>query len=170
MKKILSIVSFVLLLSLCLTSCGLTVPRPEIKEGRFNYSVTYELNGEIKTISGVYICEYDGISWSLDGGNNRHWKGCIEGGTEDDQIQIGTTEDGGAINVCLDFDPDYFMGEDVVEYKGVPEPYLIVVYPMTEDGALTFINDAETVAEQYGAKIISHVYDEPINNSFGLFK
>ena len=170
MKRVFSAFVMAVLVAAMLTGCGLTVPRPEIKEGKFDFSVTYELNGENKTISGVYVCEYNGTDWALDGGSHRDWKGCIEGGSEDDCFEIGTTEDGGAINVCLDFDPDYFMGEDVVEYKGVPEPYLIVVYPMTEDGALTFINDAETVAEQYGAKIISHVYDEPINNSFGLFK
>ena len=166
MKKILSLVAFVLLLSLCLTSCGLTVPRPEIKEGRFNYSVTYELNGETKTVSGVYICKFDGVSWSLDGGYSRAWKGYIEGGTRNDEVNIGTTEDGGTIILTLCLAPDYFMGEDVVDLRGLPEPYLVITYPLEDADGFSMIGEADVIAEQYGAKIISYEYDEPIQNSF----
>ena len=53
------------MLSALLAGCGLEVPRPEIKEGEFDFIVTYEYNGEIKTVSGVYVCEFSGISWAL---------------------------------------------------------------------------------------------------------
>jgi hypothetical protein len=168
MKRKLSFLILLFLLAGMLASCGLTVPRPEIKEGRFNYSVTYELGGETKTVSGVYICEYNGTSWALDGGSHRDWKGYLEGGTSsDDWITIGATEDGGKIILSLSMDPDYFMGETVIH---VPEPYLLVSYPLTEGDGETIINEADVVAEQYGAKILSFDYDEPIKNSFGLFK
>jgi hypothetical protein len=55
MKKIITSVILLLAISVTMTSCGLDVLRPEIKEGRFNISVTYEYNGETKTASGVYI-------------------------------------------------------------------------------------------------------------------
>ena len=43
-----------------LTSCGIGVPSPEVTEGEFNVSVTYEVYGETKTLDLVYLCEYDG--------------------------------------------------------------------------------------------------------------
>ena len=170
MKKIFSALAFILLIAVIATSCGLTVPRPEIKEGRFQYSVTYELNGEVKTISGVYVCEYAGTSWALDSGSHRDWSGYIEGGTDDDWVILGTTEDGGEIILSLNFNPDYFMGEDVAGVMGVPEPYLQVKYDFADGEGMSFVNEADVIAESYGAKILSFDYDEPIKNSFGLLK
>ena len=60
MKKIFGILLLVLLLAATLAGCGLTAPRPEIEKGEFPFSVTYEFAGEIKTVSGVYVCEYNG--------------------------------------------------------------------------------------------------------------
>ena len=71
MKRTVVLLCFVLALVCMLTSCALDVPRPEIKTGEFNFSVTYEYNGEIKTVSGVYVCEYDGIDWAIDMGYHR---------------------------------------------------------------------------------------------------
>lgn len=31
------------------------VPRPEIKEGEFDFALTYELDGETKKIDGTYL-------------------------------------------------------------------------------------------------------------------
>ena len=59
MKRIISTMLLMLAFVSTLTSCGFTVPRPEIEEGEFHFSVTYEFNGEIKTIFGIYVCEYD---------------------------------------------------------------------------------------------------------------
>ena len=110
MRKIISILLLTVVLTLALTSCGIHVPRPEIKKEEFDFSVTYEINGETKTVSGVLVCEYDGTSWSLDGGYNRSWKGTITGvesgiGYE---TKIGTTEDGGEIIIAYGFNPSYF--------------------------------------------------------------
>ena len=172
MKKVIkrSFLLSVLLLSVILSSCGLTVPRPEIKEGKFNYSVTYELNGEVKTVSGVYVCKYAGTSWSLDGGYSRDWNGYLEGGTDDDYVVIGTTNDGGTLILVLYLYPDYFMGEDFVSLYGEPEPYLQIDYPLEDSDGFRFETDETIIEENYGAKIISYEYDKPIENTFGLFK
>ena len=170
MKRTLSFLFLAVFLAAMLTSCGLTVPRPEIKEAKFNYSVTYELNGETKTVSGVYVCEYDGTSWALDGGYTRDWKGYIEGGTDNDEVIIGTTNDGGTIILSLTLHPAYFMGEDYGATYFVPEPYLQINYPLEEGDGFSFERDEKVIEENYGAKIVSYEYDEPIANSFGLFK
>ena len=62
-----------------MVSCGLTVPRPDVKEGEFDVSVTYEVNGEIKTLDLVYICEYDGVGWTIEGTSYRAWNGHFDG-------------------------------------------------------------------------------------------
>ena len=47
---------------------------PEITYAEFPFEIVYEYNGEIKTIEDVFICEYEGYSFTLDGGNSRDWK------------------------------------------------------------------------------------------------
>ena len=170
MKRILGVMILVFVFVEMLTGCGLTVPKPEIKTGEFDFSVTYELNGETKTISGVYVCEYNGTDWALDGGFHRDWKGYIKGGTEDTHIEIGTTEDGGTIFLCLRLYPDFLMGEDMNDIMDVSKPYLMIRYPEDELGGVNIIQEADEIEATYGAKIIGYQYDEPIKNTFGLFK
>ena len=49
------------------TGVFLSVPKPEIKEGEFDFALTYEVDGETKKIEGIYVCKFDGISRNLDG-------------------------------------------------------------------------------------------------------
>mgnify|MGYP003307886116 CR=1 FL=1 len=96
-----------------LTGCASTVPCPEIKEGEFNFSVTYDFNGEKKTVSGVYVCEYNGTIWALDGGIAETGKAIYKDGKIEDMIEIGTTEDGDRVELNLALYPEYFMGDFV---------------------------------------------------------
>ena len=164
MKKIFNVLTLALLLSVCLTSCGMRVPRPEIKEGEFDFSVTYEYGGETKTVSGVYVCEYADLCWTLDGGYRRDWSGYIKGGTADDHVIIDTEENGNEIVLVLDFYPHYFMGDS----DEASEPY-IMIKDYSGEG-MSVIYDAKSIEEICGAKIISWDYEAPIENSFGLFK
>lgn len=159
-------------LVLTFTSCGLTVPRPEIKEGEFDLSVTYELNGEQKTLSAVYICEYDGVSWSIEGGDfSRDWADRTEGDYKGDDYSatIGKTEDGGDIILFFGVYPEYFM-DDSTGDRGTPEPSLHISYPEDEDGGMRHVGDAQEIEREYGARIISYNYEKPIENSYGLLK
>ena len=162
MKRIISVIVLVIVLLVAFTGCGLTTARPEIKDGEFNFSVTYEFNGEIKTVSGIYACKFNGIDWALDGGYHRDWSGYIKGDEEEKLLEIGTTDDGGAIRIVLGFYPEYFMGDS--EWKGAPEPYLTVTH-FDGDG-MSIQNEADVIANMYGVKIISYEYDEPIENSY----
>ena len=67
------------------------VPEPSVKEGRFDFSVTYEVDDEIITYSGVYVCKYEGAYVSLVG-DGRDWSGYVEGCLE--EIAIDNNEDG----------------------------------------------------------------------------
>ena len=165
MKRILGAFLLAVMLVGTMTGCGSMVSRPQIKEGEFDFSVTYEFNGETKTETGVYVCEYAGRSWYLDGGWSRDWKGYIKGGTQDNAIVIGTTEDGYLVELNLAVDPEYFMGDFAEGYYDDPEPYISI--KVVEDGGLWFMCEPSEVEEYCGAKIISYEYDEPIENSFG---
>ena len=168
MKKLCFALALSVLLLSTLTGCGLTVPRPEIKSGEFDFSVTYLMDGETKTVSGVYVCEYNGTSWALDGGTHRSWKGYLRDGKLDELMDLGTTKDGKSVSLDFGFYPEYFMGDPELAGREVPAPYLTVFFENGEE--VVFENDAKVIEETYGIKIVSYQYEAPIENSFGLFK
>ena len=164
MKRIISVILFVLMLANIFASCGSSVPRPKIESGEFNFSVTYELNGVQKTISGIYICEYDGASWALDGGYSRDWIGYIKDDKTDELIDIGTTADGEEITLDLGLNPYYFMDDFVEGVDEIATPNLVVT---CYGEGISFESDADVIEEKYGAKIVAYEYDDPIENTFG---
>ena len=164
MKKNVSFLLFALVLVGILVGCGASVPRPEIKDGEFEFSVSYELNGETRTICGVYVCKYDGADWSLDGGPHRDWGGYIKDGTTEERITLTVAENGGIVELNLCFSPNHFMGDSCCEDE---EPFApVITVRLENEEGLTFENDADRIAETYGARIISYDYAEPIENVF----
>lgn len=171
MKRKLTALILTLVFVCTLASCGLAVPRPEIKEGRFNFSITYEIDGEVKTFSSAYVCEFDGTSWSPEGfSSTRVWEDSIEVDHEGDDYCaiVGTTDDGGSIVLFFGIYPEYFMGDETAD-RGAPEPKIYITYPENEYGETKLVDDPTELAEIYGAKIISYEYDAPIENTFTLF-
>ena len=163
MKKIICLLIVLLLFSLGLTSCGLTMPRPEVKEGQFDVSVTYEVGGETKTLDLVYVCDYDGVKMSLEGTRYRAWNGHFEGYEDGDVIEVSKTDDGSRIVLSFLIYAEYFMGEpDFVEFY--PEAKTERIY--FEDGIEMIDYDEELIAKDFGVRIISINYDEPIKNTF----
>ena len=165
MKKFLSALIVIMMVAGMLTSCGLTVPRPEIKEGEFDFSVTYEVNGEEKTVSGVYACEYDGTSWALDSGFNRNWKGSIVGDDIEMEMVILELEDGGKIILDFNLNPDYFMGDFEEGIIDPPAPRLIITHENNDSGEISFTQDM-ALLEENGVRLVSYQYESPIENSF----
>ena len=168
MKKKISVLILALSLACTLTSCGLQVPLPEVKTEEFDFSVTYEYNGEINTISGVYVCEYDGTDWALDGGYHREWTGYVKGDNPDDVIKIGVTEDGGVVELNLGFYPEYFMGDPAAGGREAPEPWISVT--ITDDEGMSILHGDALEEERYGVRIIRYEYAKPISNDFGILK
>lgn len=160
MKKIFRSLFLVLTLVVMLSGCGSRVTRPEIKEGRFNVTVTYEHNGEIKEASGVYVCEYDGVNWwDINADSYANWKESFEGDIKDDgTIPICKTDDGGEILISLLMYPEYFMG-DPESAEHTPIVRAEIFYDDKQ------IDDPETIA-QYGVKLIGYECDAPIENTF----
>ena len=163
MNKIICFLIALLLFSLGLTSCGLTMPRPEVKEGQFDVSVTYEVGGVTKTLDLVYVCKYDGVKMTLEGTRYRAWNGHFEGYEDGDVIEIFKTDDGSRIVLSFLIYAEYFMGEpESTDFY--PEARIERIY--FEDGIEMIDCDQEFIAEGYGVRIIGINYDEPIENSF----
>lgn len=166
MKKIRIVVCTVLIvvLSAILSGCLAKVPIPEIKEGRFDFSVTCEINGEEKTFSGVYVCKYDGAYKTL-AGEGVDWEGYIENSDENGIISIQTNEDG-VIYIDLYFVPEYFMGDPDAICYDVPVPVLYIVYHSDDPDVSSYENDPDILETNYGVKLISYKYADPIENTF----
>lgn len=173
MKRKLIALILVLMLVGMLTSCGVE-PKPTIKEGRFNFSVTYEHWGETKTLSGVFVCNYAGRSFTLEGGDfTRSWEGHIEGIEHAEEIYnsavlICTTDDGGEIFLDFSLSAAHMMGEPYLA-DTVIEPRFFCEYPNEDRTTSESGANSQEIEELYGLKIVEYKYDEPIENSFGVF-
>ena len=161
--KILVITLLITVFSSLLSGCVAKLPLPEIKEGRFNFSVDYEINGEVKTYAGVYVCKYVGAYKTLVG-KGVDWEGYIENNDENGIIPIHTNEDG-VIYIDLYFVPEYFMGDPDAILYDVPAPALYMVYHSDDPEELEITSEEEVIAG-YGVKIIDYEYAKPIENTF----
>ena len=143
----------------------ITIPKPEIKNGEFDFALTYEVDGEIKNIEGTYVCKFDGTSRELDG-VSRDWTGYIKDHDNYTEYEIKTTDEG-VIMVSLDIRPEFFMSDpDFIDsYDIVPEPYVFIT-----SGDQTIEDPTNEVSFDYysgdDVKIISFEYDEPIENTY----
>ena len=168
MKKLKTfIMTFIMVFAMVILSgCAVTkMPVPSVKEGRFNFSFTYEINGAEETYSGVYVCKYDGSYASAFGlGTGVNWIGYVENVGENPEIAIHTNDDG-VIYVGLWFYPGYFMADpDYFDYEA-PSANLFIVYHSDDPENITISSDLDFMAE-YGVRLISYTYDKPIENSY----
>ena len=163
MKRIVCITVLVVMLVGVLACCSYGTPEPEIEEAEFKFSVTYEFEGKVKTLSGVYVCEYEGVDWALDGGPHRSWSGYIKDSDMEEMICIGKGPDGGEIHLDFCFNPEYLMGDPEAYVEEIPKPTISVT--MKNEG-IYFLTEPQEVEEYCGAKIINYEYDEPIKNTF----
>ena len=115
------------LIAASFTGAFARVPRPEIKEGEFDFALTYELDGETKKIEGTYICKFKGTSRAIDG-VGRDWKGYIKDHEDFTDYEIKTTDEG-VIKIDLDICSEFFMSDP--NYQNMkssddpkPEPYV----------------------------------------------
>ncbi len=147
-------------------------PAPKIKEGRFNFSVTYEERGETKTVSGVFVCKYAGRSFTLEGADfTRDWEGHIEGIEHAGEIYnsavlICKTDDGGEIFLDFSLSAAHMMGEPYLA-DAVIEPSFFLEYSNEDRTSSETSGDAKDIEEVYGLKIVDYQYDAPIENAFG---
>ena len=142
--------------------------KPEIKEGEFGFVLTYEVDGEIGTIDGTYVCKFEKVEYYLDG-ISRQWTGYIKGHEDSTRYALKTTDEGTIyveLDICSEFfmaDPGYKANANTDDPK--PEPYLYITSgdESVEDPANEILFN---LYEGDDVKIISFEYDAPIENEY----
>jgi hypothetical protein len=177
MKKLLATLALVLAVSSTFAACE-KAPDPTVKAGRFEFSVTYEVNGEQETVSSVYVCEFKKSGWGIDGWYI-DWNEYIEDTALSNRLEktrgylLLKSMDDGEIYLDLNLSARYFMADprfddnyDTDEPIAVA-PRLFLEYSATkyEEIGISYSEDA-TVLESYGVKVISYEYDAPIENFY----
>ena len=155
--------------------CFCYTTKPKVSKSEFPFSITYEYNGEIKTLSGVLECEYSG-SDTIYGEHSRYWKNetIYENpeNVENPYIIAQSDELQTTLAVFPNMYAGYFMGDplykDYYKISGFErvEPR-IEYYDYKNDISLDDENKDE-VLESIGFKIIDFTYAEPIENSFSF--
>ena len=161
--KLLAVVVLTTMLTMLFSSCAVKIGVPKVKEGRFDFSVTYEVNGEQKTYTDVYVCKYDGVETTFLG-SSLEWSGHIENKEAFWDMPIQTNEYG-TIYLNFGFFPEYFMGDPDAIYYDVPAPSLYMIYNDSTEGMSHGTSEEEDIL-QHGVKIIGYQYADPIENTF----
>lgn len=146
-------------------------PEPTIKEGKFDFSVTYEVDGEQETVSSVYVCEFQESGWGLDGWYI-YWNEYIEDielanlfEETRGYLLLKTTADG---EIYLDLNLSAkFMADPRFDDNANISPRLFIEYNEAKyDEIGESYSEDVAVLEGYGVKIISYEYDAPIENTY----
>ena len=178
-KRVLVGVSLCLLLLTTLVGCGQGL-EPSVKEGKFNFSVTYEVDGERETISGVYACEFVEVVKALDG-SYIEWNAYIEDAELSNLLEenrgylLLKTCDDGVIYLDLNLSAKYFMADpnygnanaNVDEMNLGISPRLFMEYSEAKGEELgVWYSEDKASLGNYGVQLINYEYDAPIENMY----
>lgn len=149
-----------------LTTHKTDLPEPEVTYCEFPFEITYKLNGETKTISDIYVCEYVGSYWNWNIGNYREWKGYLKSNQNENIVLIKD----GNLHLCLSIgSPEYYMGDSEYYSDESYTPHIFYVIEPNEAGGQTSGTDPnmiEKLTAKYNLKIISWELSEPTKNTF----
>ena len=152
-------------LVLSLVVCLFTniIMAPTVTEHDFKYSVTYKLNGETKTMEGIYQCTYEGYSEGEDP-HDRYYNAeyIVDGQTTLSHSYTIAEKDGAKLYIVTVFNEYYLMGDKKnMDYEPfLEEPYLEAV---DKEG---YPYDETNMPSEFTAEIVSWEYPEPIENKF----
>lgn len=172
MKKILKILAGILLALLLVIVIVLCIAfgpilgelffnrpsKPQEKHGEFAFELIYEYNGEQFTVNETIVCDYEGISFSLEGGNSRDWN-CYITNNEDFGRYYPDEQKHPSLYVQVPLNAEYYMGspDASVEFA---TPYLFFIDDST--GTTYYEQD---LTEVVGAKIIHWEVAAPLENN-----
>ena len=131
--------------------------KPTITHGEFPFELVYEYNGQQITIRDTIICDYNGLSFALDGGNYRDWQCVIKNNNNGRYIIDENIRD---LYIQVPLEADYYMGAPNVNNE-IAKPYIYYIDDST--GTVYYEQDLSNVV---GAKIVSWNPSEPIQNTF----
>lgn len=136
---------------------------PSITEHKFPYSIIYKLNGETKTLEGVYKCTYEGFSKG-ENPRDRHYTGeyIVYGQSTPSQTYTIAQKDGAELYIVTQFNDCYLMNDTKNEgYQTfLEDPYLESI---DKEGYELLPEDRPS---EFAAEIISWEYPKPVENKF----
>ena len=136
---------------------------PTITQQDFDYTITYKVNGETKTLVGVYSCRFNGFD-SVDDPRARNYVGehTIDGVTTSSRTYTVIQNDGIELYIVIPFDEHYLMGdtEDDSDVSSLDAPYFEAV-----DGNGVGYEEDE-IRNLFGAEIVDWEYPDPVENTF----
>lgn len=137
---------------------------PTVTEHEFPYSVTYQLDGQTKTLEGVYTVRFDDTNLAME-----PWKRYYTGTHRSDGDEYLGSEcviakkDELSLCISLCFTDAYLMGDDeknAEEAQALAVPQLVVYdreqYPLED----------REIIEKFNAELVSWELPEPIENRF----
>lgn len=152
----------------------ISVPKPEITYGEFPFKLTYELNGEIKTIEDTIICEFDGFEVLGEAGKYRKWKTSLKSGNErltllDLRPSKEVNEFGQTILELYFYygNAEYYMGDTGDRQRDAQGLDRVSYHYQNKDGTTGGSSyKADVSYEKYKIRLISWEAAPPIQNSF----
>ena len=140
--------------------------KPTVTEKDFEYSVTYKLDGETKTINGVYNCRFSGYGENGVEPLNRYYEETytVDGKSTPSQTYTIAQKDTVELYIVTLFNNNYLMGDTKNEdyNPSLVEPYLEAV----DSEGYSYDVDESELLSRFDAEIISWEYPDPIENSF----
>jgi hypothetical protein len=156
---IISLLPFLYFIAVILYSVFIDVPSaPKVKHGEFPFKLVYEYKGEQKTINDTIVCDYEGNSWSLDGGNTRDWK-CEFGKDEEYGQYYIDKENLPDLYIEVPEAPDYYMGD-----KEFDKEYARPLIMYGDESTGTNYQETESI-DVVGIKIIEWKPSKPLKGN-----
>lgn len=148
-------------------------PKPQITYGEFPFKLVYELNGEMKIIEDVIICEYMGTKKSGAGYKVNTWKKYLKSGSNEIiLLDLRYTNDKGwnnrpILNLYFDYgSASDYMGARKIERIAQPFDYVSYCYKAKNGDTHRFSMPSEEAWEKYKIRLISWECAPPIENEF----
>ena len=150
---------FIYFVLVVLYSIFIDIPaKPEVEHGEFPFELVYEYKGEQITIKDTIVCDYDGYSWSLEGGNSRDWICDLQNDDEYGQYYVDK-ENEPTLYIEVPEAPDYYMGDKEFD-KEYSKP---VIRYIDESTGTNY--EQEDEIEVVDIKIIEWKPSEPLKNN-----
>lgn len=137
---------------------------PTITNQDFDFSITYKLDGETKTINGVYSSRFTGFGANGVDPLCRYYEGTykVEGEDDGDRCFTIAEKDGYALYIVALLNDYYLMGDKENEsYDSYAEGPTLEAEDKNGNQY-----DGTDLPDVFDAEIVSFKYPEPIENSF----
>ena len=151
---VISLLPFLYFICIVLYSLFIDVP----SKPKFPFELVYEYKGEQVTIRDTLICDFDGYSWSLEGGNSRDWT-CEFGNDYEYGQYIIDRVNGQDLYIDVPYAADYYMGDKEFS-KEDTHPLILYI----DDSTGTFYQETDKI-DVVDIKIIEWKPSEPLKNN-----